>query len=262
MSSSAKVDPYHSGIDPFDRETEQVVLDNLRALQPIPPFSLDPLDFRRELVEGRQPPDVTGTRVYDGMPVPMPGSGGERELAHQAVHMPFRDLHHGIAAPEARNNFKTWGAFEAGYGRCVMRNENALFENPERLTNDLPFTGDILILNKEFVHVPLKQSYTDQELLLLFGKPSVFNEGTFAWYAYQWSGTNPDQRMYFAYDRQMLAWVPRYEQGNRVFPVEWDPERWVNKPPSVPAPIDAVEPAQTRPVMPKRGDVRPVGYRI
>jgi hypothetical protein len=259
------VDPYGSGVDPFDRSNEQVMLANVRALQPIPPFRLEPADFRNQLVQGKQPPpipEILGSKqVFEGKQ-PLDDVKW-KENATQPVYLPFRDSEYGVALPQANGNFKTWPLFESGYGRTALSNENCLFAHPEKESNNIPFMGEVPILDKHLRNVFTKTAYTDEELREIFGKPTVFQEGTFAWYAYQHSGVNYDQRVYFVYDRQLQKWIPRYYNGSRVFPLEWSSERLgVNLPPAIKLPTAGqmqgipMYTGQLTPQLPIRGELK------
>jgi hypothetical protein len=196
----------------------------LRNLQYPPPIELNPQDFRRELVLGSQPVDAVPPRADQNV-----GTSGVLDdritLATSEVHVPLRTTMAGVSLPDPGVNYKVWSKFISGIGRTCMVNENDLFIKPGHSA----FTGDIMIRNKELINIPLKEEYTDEELRQLFGKPEIFAEGTAAWYAYQWSAVNPDQEMYFAYDKQMQTWKPTFYNGNRVFPKEWNADM-LNKP--------------------------------
>lgn len=199
-------------------------LSALRNLQYPPEIQLNPQDFRREMVLGSQPVVAVPPSAADNVGVA--GVLDDRiTLAMTDVHIPLRTTMAGVSLPDPGINSKFWPKFISGIGRSAMTNENDLFIKDGHAA----FTGDIMIRNKELLNIPLKEGYTDQELRELFGQPTVFSEGTAAWYAYQWGAVNPDQEMFFAYDKQMEVWKPTYYNGNRVFPKEWNADM-LNKP--------------------------------
>lgn len=218
-------------MDILNRTPYEQTVDALRSMQPVPPIQYNSNDWIQPLILGQQPPVITEAK-------------GIVDLAHevdpvsfQAVHIPLGDVGRATGAafyaPRPNENSKTWPAFINGIGRSTLANENSLFGNMNRLqaTYNQAFTGDVQIRNRQLLQVPLRVAYTKDELFQAFGAPTICKDGVLCWYAYHASGKGTmEKEIYFSWDPQMQAYVPRYTQGDLVYPEMWNTEELINKP--------------------------------
>jgi hypothetical protein len=219
-------------MDVYNRTTYGRTVEALRSLQPQPKISYDSQDWKRELIEGQQPPAITGmdAGIMSGLP-------DADETAYEAAHIPLGEVGRvtGAAfyAPRPNENIKEWPAFISGIGRSTLANEHSLYANNGllKMTYNQAFTGDVFIRDRELLQTPLKQMYTKEELFRVFGAPTICKDGVLAWYAYHGAGkANIEKDIYFSWDPMFQAYVPRYSQGNLVYPEMWNAEEIVNKP--------------------------------